>query len=50
MNPGECHCYSEQVWNPDQTSPSLAPLQSDRSEVNESFKSDCLDDIDLNLS
>ena len=32
------------------TRPSLAPLRSDRSEVNKSSKSDCLDDIDLNLS
>jgi len=59
MNPGEDHCYSEQVKNVEDsgsekdsvhTRPSLAPLRSDRSEVNKSSKSDCLDDIELNLS
>jgi len=58
MNPGEDHCYSEQVKNVEDsgsekesvhTRPSLAPLRSDRSEVNKSSKSDCLDDIELNL-
>ena len=59
MNPGEDHCYSEQVKNVEDsgsekdsvhTRPYLAPLRSDRSEVNKSSKSDCLDDIELNLS
>jgi len=58
MNPGEDHCYSEKVKNLEDsgsekdsvhTRPSFAPLQSDRSEVNKSSKSDCLDDIELNL-
>ena len=59
MNPEEDHCYSEQAKNIEdsgsekdsvRTRPSFAPLQSDCSEVNKSSKSDCLDDIDLNLS
>ena len=60
MNPGEDHCYSEQVKKVEDsgsekdsvhTRPSLAPpLRSDRSEVNKSSKSDCLDDIELNIS
>ena len=59
MNPGEDHCYSEQVKNLEDsgsekdsvhTRPSLAPLRSDRSEVNKTSKSDCEDDIELNLS
>ena len=50
MNPGEDHCYCGSEKDSVHTRPSLAPLRSDCSEVNKTSKSDCEDDIELNLS